>query len=106
MAPADPTVPQRRAGPPELADAIGRKERRKIKGRAARERSPWFYAGMFGIVGWSVAVPTVLGILGGWLIDRAWPGRVSWTLTLMLAGVALGCLNAWFWVKRESTGDD
>ena len=31
-----------------------------------------------------------------------WPSRVSWTLMLLFVGMVLGCLNAWYWVKRES----
>jgi ATP synthase protein I len=30
---------------------------------------------------------------------------VSWTLTLLLAGAALGALNAWYWVQREGRDD-
>jgi len=49
--------------------------------------------------------PTLVGIgLGLWL-DRRFPGRASWTLTLLIIGVALGCLNAWYWVKQESSRD-
>ena len=61
---------------------------------------------MFGMVGWAVAVPTMLGIAFGLWLDRNWPAeRTSWTLTFMLVGVALGCANAWYWVKRESSSD-
>jgi ATP synthase protein I len=57
---------------------------------------------MFGMVGWSVAVPTLLGIaLGVWL-DRRFDGRISWTLTMLFLGVALGCWTAWYWIERES----
>jgi len=92
----------------EFAAAIGAKERRKIRGRAARRRSPWFWAGMFGLVGWSVAAPTALCTWLGVMMDR-WgvgPPRVSWTLTGIVIGAALGSLNAWFWVKRESARDE
>jgi ATP synthase protein I len=106
MARTDNAAQRGRADQAQFADKVGTKEKRKIKGRRQRRRSPLFYAGMFGIVGWSVAVPTVLGILLGWMIDRRWPGAVSWTLTLMLVGVTLGCLNAWLWVRRESRRDD
>ena len=27
--------------------------------------------------------------------------RFSWTLALLLAGVTLGCFNAWYWVSGE-----
>jgi ATP synthase protein I len=57
---------------------------------------------MFGLVGWSVAIPTLLGIaLGVWL-DREFPAEHSWTLTFLFIGVLLGCLNAWYWVRQES----
>jgi len=106
MARTDKTAERGRANRAQFAREVGTKEKRKIKGRRQRRRSPLFYAGMFGIVGWSVAVPTVLGILLGWMIDQRWPGRVSWTLTLMLIGLALGCVNAWLWVRRESRRED
>ena len=28
--------------------------------------------------------------------------RVSWTLTFLFIGLGIGCLIAWYWVKRES----
>jgi ATP synthase protein I len=43
----------------------------------------------------------LLGIGIGIWIDTQWPSRVSWTLTLLLVGVVLGCLNAWHWIDRE-----
>ncbi|MCB2226367.1 MAG: AtpZ/AtpI family protein [Desulfarculaceae bacterium] len=89
---------------PSFDREVGLKEKRKIKARA-ENRSVWFGLGMFGMVGWSVAIPTVAAIaLGVWL-DKSYPGPPSWTLTLLVVGVALGCLNAWFWIKRESKED-
>ena len=80
------------------------KQERKIKARE-EQRSVWFGLGMFGMVGWAVAVPTVAAVaLGVWL-DGKYPGPPSWTLTLLVVGVAVGCLNAWFWIKRESKED-
>ena len=87
-------------------ERIDRDIGRKLKARARGRRSTWFGFGMFGLIGWSVAVPSVAGLaLGVWL-DRSFPGRVSWTLTFMLIGVALGCFNAWYWVKQESEPRD
>ncbi|MCF3974681.1 AtpZ/AtpI family protein [Paracoccus salsus] len=80
---------------------IARKARQMQEARKRRRESPWYGLGMFGLVGWSVAVPTVAGIALGIWIDRRWPGEVSWTLTLLLAGAVLGALNAWYWVQRE-----
>ena len=43
-----------------------------------------------------------MGVAAGVWIDTKWPSRYSWTLLLLMAGVMLGCLNAWYWVTRES----
>lgn len=88
-----------------MVEEIGRKAARKIKARGQQGRRIWFGLGMFGLVGWAVAVPTVLGIAAGIWLDRNVPSRFSWTLTLLFIGVALGCLNAWYWIKRESRGE-
>ena len=72
----------------------------KLRARATRQ-SVWFGLGMMGLIGWSVAVPTLLGAgLGIW-IDRQHASRHPWTLALMMAGLAIGCLNAWHWVAKE-----
>jgi ATP synthase protein I len=85
-----------------LRDTIGVKEARKLKARREANRDVWFGLGMFGLVGWSVAIPTLIGVAAGIWIDVTWPSRFSWTLMLLFIGVVLGCLNAWYWVKRES----
>lgn len=84
----------------DLSDRIGAKEARKLKARGRRQTA-WFGLGMFGVIGWSVAIPTLLGIFIGIWIDTTWPSRFSWTLMLLFAGVVLGCLNAWSWIERE-----
>ncbi len=71
-----------------------------------QDRGIWFGLGMFGLVGWSIAMPTVIGAAIGLWIDSTWPSRYSWTLMLLFAGVVLGCLNAWHWVKREGRSGD
>jgi ATP synthase protein I len=88
-----------------LRREVLRKESRKIKGQREKERGVWFGLGMFGLIGWSVAIPTLVGLGIGIWIDSRWPGRHSWTLMGLVTGVALGCLNAWLWVKREMNRD-
>jgi ATP synthase protein I len=90
---------------PRLGTEVGRSAKRKLRARQRSDRTAWFGLGMFGLVGWSVAIPTLLGIALGLWLDARWPGRHSWTLTFLLIGVALGCLNAWYWIKQESRRD-
>lgn len=97
-------MPEPRPPAPEQAlhEEVARRAERRRRAEREGERSVWFSLGMMGLVGWSVAIPTLIGVGLGWWIDSTWPGGVSWTLTLLFVGVAIGCLNAWYWVRQES----
>lgn len=85
----------------DLRRLLAAKQARKLRAMKQRDRNAWFGLGMFGLVGWSVAIPAVaLTALGVW-IDARHAGPYSWTLMLLVIGVGLGCANAWFWVSRE-----
>jgi ATP synthase protein I len=79
---------------------VGSKEARRVKGKTQKDETIWFGLGMFGVVGWSVAIPTLVFTAIGLWIDRSWPSRFSWTLMLLIMGVTVGCMNAWYWVKK------
>ncbi|MEO8452147.1 MAG: AtpZ/AtpI family protein [Gemmatimonadota bacterium] len=89
------------ADEPTLAEQVGAKAARKLEARHNPAHSVWFGLGMMGLIGWSVAVPTLLGAALGLWLDQHHPGRHPWTLALLVAGLALGCLNAWHWVTKE-----
>ena len=86
----------------ELEDRIAAVQRRKVEARHEGERSTWFGLGMFGLVGWSVTIPTVAGIAIGLWIDTHTASPYSWTLMGLFTGLVAGCIMAWNWVKRES----
>lgn len=89
-------------GHSELEQKIETKATRKLWAQRQKKRNLWEGIGMFGIVGWSVAIPTLIGIgLGVWL-DKRYPGEHSWTLSLLVAGILLGCFNAWYWIDKEN----
>lgn len=107
MAATPETRPDDRRNQPngDLATVVARKEARKKKARAEGERPLGYGLGMFGMVGWSVAVPTILGIALGIYIDSRSSSTYSWTLMLMIAGLAVGAYNAWYWINKESKDD-
>jgi ATP synthase protein I len=94
-------APKKSSGEPaRLAAQIGAKAARKIRARKSNQ-GVWFGLGMMGLVGWSVVVPTLLGAALGLWLDERHPGKQSWTLALLVVGLAVGCANAWFWVAKE-----
>ena len=81
---------------------VGAKASRKLKARRNPAQGVWFGLGMMGLIGWSVVVPTVLGAWLGLWLDEQYSGGHSWTLALLVAGLVLGCVNAWHWVAKEN----
>ncbi len=88
-------------GKKSFSEEVGDKEKRRLQ--AQREKkSVWSGLGLFGMVGWSVAVPTLLGAaLGVWL-DKKYTVNFSWTLSLLITGLMIGCLIAWNWIQKEN----
>jgi len=80
---------------------VAAKAARKLKVQRDGSQSVWFGLGMSGLVGWSVAVPTILGAMLGLWLDRHHPRAHSWTLMLLVAGLVIGCANAWHWVSQQ-----
>ena len=86
---------------PALSQEVGVKATRKLRARRNSAQGVWFGLGMMGLVGWSVAIPTLLGAALGIWLDQHYPGKHAWTLALLVAGLSIGCLNAWHWVAKE-----
>ena len=84
-----------------FSEEVGPKADRKPKARRNPTPGVWFGLGMMGLVGWSVVVPTLLGAALGLWLDKHHPGKHAWTLALLVAGLIVGCLNAWHWVAKE-----
>ena len=80
---------------------VGAQARRMLKAQREGTKSVWFGLGMSGLIGWSVAIPTLIGAALGIWIDRRYPSPYSWTLMLLLLGLVVGCFNAWHWVESE-----
>ena len=80
---------------------VGAKAARKLKARRNPTPGVWFGLGMMGLIGWSVVIPTLLGAAFGIWLDNRHPGSYSWTLALLIAGLTIGCFNAWHWVTKE-----
>jgi len=86
----------------EFSRLVRGQETRKLLSQKRTVQGIWFGLGMMGLVGWSVAVPTLVGAALGIWIDKYYPGSHSWTLALLVAGLCIGCANAWHWIAKEN----
>jgi ATP synthase protein I len=83
-----------------LAAAARRAAERARRGEAVPEPSLGTRLGQIGILGWSVIVPTLLGLfLGRWL-DRTFGTGVFFSAPLLMAGAAIGFSFVWKWMNR------
>ena len=53
-----------------LSESVGAKAKRKLRAQRHVTRTVWFGMGMMGLIGWSVAIPTLLGAALGLWLDR------------------------------------
>lgn len=85
------------------ADDMRRSAERMKRARNEPRFSPMRGLGAFGMIGWSVAVPTVAGaFLGAWL-NRVAPQDFSWPIALIMGGIVIGGLIAWSWIGKEGS---
>jgi ATP synthase protein I len=66
-----------------------------LKRADAEKGAFWTSITILGVVGWSVAIPSLAGIALGLWLDQRWPSRFPWSITFLFAGLAFGCLTAW-----------
>jgi len=89
-----------RFGPLSSKDVRKRSERIK-RSRREGDRGFWQYLGLVGSVGWMVILPALGGAFLGRYIDVKAGDRISWTLTLLIVGLAAGCFAAWRHIREE-----
>lgn len=83
-------------------DHIRRRAARLEKMRKQKSYSPLQGFGAFGVIGWSVALPTVGGALLGMWLNKVAPQTFSWTITLILGGLVLGIIFSASWVAEQN----
>jgi ATP synthase protein I len=81
---------------------VGSKQDRMVRARG-RKSGILSSIAILGVVGWSVAVPTLAGVALGLWVDHRWPSRFSWTLMLLVGGLVFGCVSAWMRVKGDQS---
>jgi len=85
----------------QASEAIRRRSERMQKTRNTPSYSPLNGLGVFGVIGWSVAIPTVGGAFLGMWLNRIAPQSFSWPIALILGGVVIGGMVAWSWIDKS-----
>jgi ATP synthase protein I len=78
-----------------LAEPVRRRRARRERWRREGERPLGHNLAMIGVLGWLVVTPTLIGMFAGRWLDRAAESGIFWTVSLLFAGLCLGCWLAW-----------
>ncbi len=74
---------------------------RKKSGDEMPEPSLGARLGQMGVLGWSIVVPTLLGLFIGRWLDRTFMTNVFFSATFLMIGVSIGFWSAWRWMHRR-----
>ena len=88
-------------GADEVAEAARRAAKRAQEGRDVPEPSLGVRFGQIGILGWTIVVPTLLGLFVGRWLDRAFATGVFFSAPLIMIGAAFGMWSAWRWMHKQ-----
>jgi len=91
------------------ADRIAQAARQAVlrEHQASEEPEPSLGSrlGQIGILGWTIVLPTLLGLaLGHWL-DRHFATGVFFSAPLLIVGAGVGLWSAWKWMHRQTRRD-
>jgi len=78
-----------------LSDAVKTRQERRERWQREGERSIGHNLAMIGVLGWTVVLPTLLGLFAGRWLDRQFHMGIFWTLGLLVVGLTAGCMLAW-----------
>jgi ATP synthase protein I len=78
-----------------LAGPVRRQRARRERWRREGERPLGHNLALIGVLGWLVVTPTLIGIFVGRWLDHTADSGIFWTVSLLFAGLCLGCWLAW-----------
>lgn len=88
-----------------MAHAARQAVQRKREAQEEPEPSLGVRLGQIGILGWTIVVPTLLGLVIGHWLDRHLNTGVFFSAPLLMAGAAVGLWSAWKWMHRQTRRD-
>ena len=85
----------------KLSDAVKTRQERRERWQREGERSIGQNLAMIGVLGWTIVLPTLLGLFAGRWLDRQFHMGIFWTLGLLVVGLTIGCMLAWRRMRSE-----
>src|SRR3546814_16582459 len=79
----------------DLQHAVRLRHARRQRWAREGERSLAQNLALIGALGWTIVVPTLIGVFVGRWLDARFASPPFWTLSLLVLGLGAGCAMAW-----------
>ena len=83
-----------------MAEAARQASERAEQGRSDPEPSLGVRLGQIGVLGWTVVIPTLLGLFAGRWLDHHFATGIFFSAPMLMLGAAVGLWAAWKWMHR------
>ena len=87
-------------GHDKVVEAVRRAAERERQGEADPEPSLARRLGQIGLLGWTILVPTMLGVVAGRLLDRSFGTGIFFSAPFIMIGAGVGLWLAFRWMDR------
>lgn len=84
-----------------MAEAAREASQRADEGRSDPEPSLGTRLGQIGVLGWTMILPTLLGVFAGRWLDRTFGTGIFFSAPLLMLGAALGFWFSWRWMHHR-----
>ena len=74
---------------------------RSYKTSTSRRREFWRHVSRVTVAGWLFVIPVVAGAYFGRYLDKNIFGDISWTITFIIIGIAVGIYNVWHIIHEK-----
>lgn len=101
MTPETPRRDDETAGADPMGAAARQAAERAEVGEETPEPSLGARLGQIGILGWTIVVPTLLGVFIGRWLDRTFDSGVFFSAPAIMIGAGFGFWSAWKWMHRS-----
>lgn len=68
---------------------------KSYKESKTKKKGTWTYIYRVTVIGWLFVLPVIAGAYFGRYLDRKSVSDVSWTITFIIIGIAVGIYNVW-----------
>lgn len=74
---------------------------KSYKTSKSQKREFWQHLSRVTVAGWLFVIPVIAGAYLGRYLDKEHVANISWTITFIVIGIAVGIYNVWHFINEK-----